>query len=60
MVLVDILVIPRLRLCDFDDLDQLDTADTAASAIIFGKAGRPKGSIALPPITTPSFLHISD
>jgi hypothetical protein len=60
MVLIDVLFIPRLWLSDFDDLDQLYTADTPGSTVIFGEAGRPKGSIALPPIATPSFLHISD
>lgn len=59
MILVDIFVIPRLWLSDFDNLDQLDTPYTPCPAVIFGKAGRPKGSIALPPIAAPSFLHIS-
>ena len=60
MVLVDVLVIPRLWLSDFDDLDQLYAADTPGSTVIFGEAGRPQGSIALPPISAPSYLHISD
>ena len=60
MVLVDVLVIPRLWLSYFDDLYQLDTAYTPGPAVIFGEAGRSKGSIALPSIAAPSFLHISD
>ena len=60
MVLVDIFVIPRLWLSNFDSLYQFYTADTPGPAVIFGEAGRSKGSIALPPIAAPSFLHISD
>jgi hypothetical protein len=56
MVLVDVLVIPKLRLCDFDDLDQLDTADIPGPTVILGEAGCPKGGFALPPITSPPFL----
>ena len=41
MVLVNVLVIPRLRLTNFDDLNQLDPADTPDFPVIFCEAGRP-------------------